>query len=475
MALFSRKQKLRQTPETLIPPEERAVRGLEAALSHTETDADTAEHMVLVGDALKAKQAQEVQRESEQADSAEVAPEQTQPEREKLRALLVTTDVALFVAGSSAETEYAALAEYLDELHIIVITFRDGAPYAPRRIAQNVWVYPTNSRSSLFALYDVYALAKKQLAFAAGFRADLVIAVDPFTAGIAAYLIAKRYDRPLQLQIFINPFSAEYLRSERGSKWRMFGARFVIPRADCIFVRSKRIQTVLERRYRAVAPRITLVPPFHNLASFKNAAPSFDLHERYPRFKFIILVVSRLDAQSRVDFAIDACAPVLLRYPTIGLVIVGEGPLRAHLERKAASGNLKDRIAFESDPSDLVSHMKSANLFLNVGWDEEHDSLIAAAAAAGLPVLTATGAMASALFEDGVNAFICPENDMVCLQARIGEFLNDNHLRATFSINARSQVFAMMDQDVESYRRAFVESLESCVLGAYPGAKTEKT
>lgn len=475
MALFSRKPTQRQKQEAWIPPEERAARGLTAALSRTDTDEDVAEQVTLVDETLKARRAEAVQRENEQVDSTGAAPEQAQPEREKLRVLVVTADTALFTAHSGAEAEYAALAGYLDELHIIVLTFRDGASYAPRRVGQNVWVYPTGSRSPLFALYDAYALARKQMAFAAGFRADLIVATDPFEAGLAAYAIGKRHDRPFQLQIFVNPFDAEYLRSEKGNKWRVFGAQFVIPRADCVFVRSKRIQTALERRYRAVAPRITLVPPFHNLSLFKDAAPSFDLHGRYPQFKFIVLVIAPLDAHSRVDFAIDACAPTLLRYPTIGLVIVGEGPLRAQLERQAARSNLQGRIVFESDPGDLISHMKSANLFLNVSSDEEHDALLAAAAAAGLPVLTVAGATASALFEDGVNAFICPENDMVCLQARIGEFLNDNHLRATFSINARSQVFAMMDQDIESYRKAFVESLKSCVLSAYSGAKTGKT
>ena len=82
-------------------------------------------------------------------------------------------------------------------------------------------------------------------------------------------------------------------------------------------------------------------------------------------------------------------------------------------------------------------------------------------------MLTVAGEMASVLFKDGVNAFVCPENDMVCLQARIGEFLNDNQLRIAFSINARDTVFSALDQDVAAYREKLVGSFASCVLQTY--------
>lgn len=463
MGLFSRKQKDRQKPEEWVTPEERAARGLEEAIFSGISSGEGDDEIVLVAENLKRK-AKPEENANSVAPPVAIPPE---PERKKLRVLLISTDTALFSSGSAAEAEYAALSDYLDELHVIVVTFRKKASFRSRRIAPNVWIYPTESRSPLFALWDIYRIARKQMAFASGFRADVIVATDPFETGTAAYAIAKRYSRPLQLQVLVNPFEKDYVSEHAGNKWRLFAAKFLIPRADCLFVRSEYIRDVLKEWYSEAAAHLTVLPPFYNLASFKDAVPHFDLHERYPQMKFIILVVSSLDARGQADFAINTCTPIMRQYPTIGMVIVGDGPLRRQLERKVAAAGLQNQVVFESETGELVSYMKSSNLFLNASTDEDHDMYLAAAAAAGLPVLTVTGSIASTLFEDNVNAFVCPENDMVCLQARIGEFLNDNQLRSSFSINARSQVFDTMEQDPEAYRRAFIESFESCLLKTY--------
>jgi glycosyltransferase involved in cell wall biosynthesis len=468
MAFFSRKRRIPQKPEPWISPEDRAASLLGIAIA--ENDGAYDDEITILDKDLQEKKLRE-QKVQETAQANKMAEQAIasapRSERKKLRALVVTADVSLFSAGSAAEAEYATLADYFDELHIIVLTLRSGAKLKPRRIAPNVWVYPTVSRSPLFAIYDIYKIARKQLAFAAGFRADIVVSTDPFECGAAAYAVARRYDRPLQLQVLVNPFEVDYAAERDGNKWRLLAAKFLIPRADCILVRSEHIHEVLKKRYRDLADHIALLPPFHDLKSFKDATPAFDLHERYPQMKFIILTVSSFDGKSRTDLAIDACAPIIRQYPTIGLVIVGEGPLRHRSERKVAGMLLQNRIVFESQMNELVSYMKSSNLFLNVDTDETHDMYLAAASAAGLPVLTVEGNMASTLFTDNVNGFICPENDMVCLQARIGEFLNDNQLRASFALNARSQVFSTMEQDPEAYRRAYVDSFASCMLSHY--------
>ena len=466
--MFTRTPKKRQKDIGWVSPEERAASLLSVAIA--EGDGADDDHITILDKDLQEKKRRE-QKEKETAEGNKAAEQAVaiapRFERQKLRVLIVTAETAVFARGGAVETEYAALGEYLDELHIIVRTLRREDAYVSRRIASNVWVYPTDSRSALVSLYDTYVLANRQLAFAAGFRADVVVATDPFETGVAAYSIALRHGRPLQLQVSTDPFESDFLAEHPGNKWRLLAAKFVIPRADCLFVRGERMETLLVRRYPEHAGRITVLPPFHHLASFRDAVPAFNLHERYPQFKFVILVISRLDADSRVELAIDVCAPLVQQYPTIGLVVVGDGPLRARLAKKVLAANLQNKIVFEPETDDLVSYMKTANLFLNVSADEEHDMLLAASAAAGLPVLTVAGEMASVLFKDGVNAFVCPENDMVCLQARIGEFLNDNQLRIAFSINARDTVFSALDQDVAAYREKLVGSFASCVVEIY--------
>ncbi len=426
-------------------------------------------------DVILSEQVQDTADAHEQSASVDTAVLPEAPVRERIRILRLTTDLSLFTPGSASAGEYIALSSYLDEVHIVVLTLRRDGSYIPLRLAPNVWVYPTNSRSNFFALCNAYRIARKQMAFASGFRADIIVADEAAEAGMAGYALARRYGRPLQLHLSVDPFENGYEAERDGNHWRVLSARFLIPRAACVLSRSKRLQGVLQRRYPKRAEDISMLPVFRDLALFRDSKPAFDLRVRYPHLKFIILMVSRLDRGSHADRGIYACTPILQQYPTMGLVIVGDGPERASLRQKVAAAHLDERVLFEPASDDLVSPMRSANLFLSVSVSEEQDGLLVAAAASGLPVLAVAGGMTDTLFEDGVNGFVCPEHDVVCLQARIGEFLNDNQLRKTFSINARDQVFSVMGQDVDTYRREFIGGLERCVVKTYTGdaKKTE--
>ncbi len=438
---------------SLVDPALREVQGLDAALVRvSETETAPAEH---------------ASADTGASSTTDSAPEPAS-NRMQIRMLILTTDVTLFVEGSQVQNEYRELAQYADELHIVVLTDTEDALPESLRIAPRAWVYATNSRSPFFSVFDAYRIAKRQLAFAAGFRADTIIATDPFEAGAAGYLVGRAYDRPLQLQLAANPFES-YGAAERGSRWRLFAARFIIPRAQCILVRAQYVGDVLRKRYRSIADRIVVLPPFRDLTFFRDATPAFDLHTRYPQFQFIMLAVARLDPRSKVDFIIDACAYTLTQYPTTGLVIVGDGPEQSRLKKRVLAAGLQNKVVFEPESEDLVSHMKTANLLLNAGTTEESSATLAAAAAASLPVLTVGGGIVDTLFEDGVNAFVCPPDDLVCFQSGINEFLNDNQLRTRFAINSREQVFSAIEQDADAYRAQYVQTIESCVLRTFPG------
>ncbi len=461
----------------VVDPAARAARGLEAMLAEEGTSGDG--EIVILDEQLR--KAEEIKRAEAaekaateaaliaEAEAAETAPPVPPPsDRKKLRMVLVTTDISFFIEGSKSQLDYLEVADRFDEIHVIVINLNREALPESLRVALNMWVYSTNSRSYAFGILNAYSVAKRQLVLSTvGFRGDIVIAGDAFESAAAAYLIARKYSVPLQVQVLTDPFEEGFVKEEEGNNWRLMAAKFVIPRAACIFVRSSRIQGNIERRYRKIKDKITFLPPFRDLMAFRDGEVLFNLHERYPQFKFIMLAVTPLDARSKVDFIIDVCAPYLQQYPTLGLIIVGEGPEHERLTEKIAALGITEKVSIQPERDDLVSYMKTANLLVNVSTSDEQDLLVAAAAAAGLPILTVEGDMSTALFEDGVNAFVCPLDDVMCFQSRIREFLNNNQLRTAFAINGKNKVFSVVEQDVSAYRRAFVDVVEACVLDAY--------
>lgn len=449
------------TPQRKLDPAQRAAAGLESVLLNPDqggTEGDT-EIAVLNPQLQKAE------------ESSAAPPEEEVPvvesNRQRLRVLMITADTSLFVSGSQSQGEYLRLAALFDELHVIVLSRRRDKTPAELRLGEHAWLYATNTRTRLGALVRAHRIAHRELSFGGGFREDLVVSTDAFGPGMAGYWIGRSHQRPLQVQVFENPFDPHFVKDMRGNRWRKLAARFVIPRSHCLVVQAAYVGEEITKRYPHMRERISVLPPFHDIAYFRDAPPLFDLRERYPRFQFIILIISRLEARDRVSYALDVCIPIVQQYPTIGVVVVGDGHERKHLEQQAARAGVAEQIVFESKEDDLVSHMKSANVLLNVSVDEEHDAMLAAAAAAGLPVISVAGGMADVLFEDAVNAFVCPEGDFGCLHTRINEFLNDNRLRGSFAINGRNRVFEAGMQDAEVYRDAFVGVFESCVLKTY--------
>lgn len=436
---------------------------LAAALKQTGGD----DELVVVDPILQQQEAEAARAAQAAAEAVRAANEAAAAtpvsERMNIRLLLVTTDVSLFAAGSQMQSEYLQLSAYFDELHIVVLTERGSGLPESVRMSDRMWVYATNSRSRLFALYDTYRIVKKQLSFAAGFRADIIAATDPFEAGAAAHILSRRFDRPLHVQVPVDPFDQYFTQAREGNGWRRWAARYIIPRAECVLVRSVYLRDTLVRRYKKIVDQIMVLPAYRDLSFFRDSEPTFDAHTRYPQFKFIILIIARLDARSKIEFAFDACIPLLQQYPTIGLVVVGDGPELSNLKKKVTAEHVQDHIIFEPDTEDLVSYMKTSNLLVNPANTEENDATLAAAAAAGLPVLTVSGGAADAIFVDGINGMVCPSGDMVCFQARLNQFLNDNQLRTTFSINGRNHVFEVVEQDAAAYRESYVQSFESCV------------
>ncbi|MBU1091654.1 hypothetical protein KKA27_02235, partial [Patescibacteria group bacterium] len=103
---------------------------------------------------------------------------------------MISTDKGIFDEKSEVRQriiEYGRLAEKLD---IVVFNIKNlELPYTHDReymvISENVRIYPTNSRSRWFYLFDAIKIGKKIE------KPDLVTSQDPFECGLAGWRLAK--------------------------------------------------------------------------------------------------------------------------------------------------------------------------------------------------------------------------------------------------------------------------------------------
>lgn len=389
-----------------------------------------------------------------------------QVQRDGLRVLMITSDRDIFEDGSESQSRFLTYAETFSELHVIVLTETYDGYSNIVKYGDRMWVYPTNSTSWLRSVFDAYDLAKAQVSFAAGFRADIIAAASPFEEGLIGYFLARKFKRTFLVEIFENPFDPYFISKDSRNGWRLWFLRFVLKKAHCVRTVENSVRNRLVAKYPFVEEKVSTFRFFYDLTYWRDSEQIFDLKERYSQFNFIFLTVAALRHDQHVDKIVEACAPVLKQYPKTGLVIVGEGRLKEALEKQVLRLDLVGKVVLETKQDVTVSHIKSADVFLNAGVRTENLDVLYKAAAGGVPVVTASGVEGGFVFIDEKSGFVCQSDDVECFKKRIGALMSNPALREQFVVEAKQRVFDLYARDKNIYFTTYRNLCEACVVKA---------
>ena len=144
--------------------------------------------------------------------------------------------------------------------------------------------------------------------------------------------------------------------------------------------------------------------------------------------------------------------------------MVGSGPLRALLEKTAITLEVQNQVEFEPMPREVLSHMKTANLFIHLSENSEEDNFLLEAAVAKIPIVANIEGLGGKLFVDGESAALCDIRNTVCIADGINRYLSRNQDRASFALNASDIVFERIEQDYAAYVRAYGQSIERSIV-----------
>ncbi len=137
---------------------------------------------------------------------------------------------------------------------------------------------------------------------------------------------------------------------------------------------------------------------------------------RLPRAGIRVGGVGRLVPEKGFDTAVAALPAILARHPGSELLIAGQGPERAALER-AAEGLPVRLVGQLSTPADVASFMRDLDVFVLPSHFEGLPNVVLEALACGIPVVaTDVPGMAEAA---GGRATLVPPGDPVALAAAI--------------------------------------------------------
>lgn len=293
---------------------------------------------------------------------------------------MISTDVKMLEEDSAVRTRMIEYGALFDELYVVVFTLGKNPDI---KISKNVFIYPTNSISKLFFVHDAIRVGSD-------IGADVVTTQDPFETGLAGLKLSEKLNIPLHIQIHTD-FHSRYFKHSLLNRARIAVSNRTLPQAAAIRAVSERIKDSLSPDLQA---KTSVLPIFADLEAIERTSIVSDLRKKYPRFKKIVLMASRLTKEKDIDTALEAFEEILPDHPDTGLVIVGRGPLEEKIKKSGTFVRNPKSIVLLSwaDHDTLVSYMKTCDAFLSASLYEGYGlSMLEACAARATLVATDTG------------------------------------------------------------------------------------
>lgn len=337
-------------------------------------------------------------------------------------------------------------AKSLKSFHLIVYSPKHLG-YKPVQWADNLWVYPTNSRNKASFVLDALKIGsnicKKN-------TIDVITTEDPFTTGLVGCLLKRKFHLPLNIQVHSNFCNNSYWRNNRRIN-QLFHAlgKYTLKRADTI-----RVGTTTDKNSIASIgvnkEKIHIIPVNLNLEKFfKGDGKDTRGQLLEGKLKNIIMFVGRLSKEKDLPTLISAFNIVCRQNPDALLVIIGSGAQEQRLKELTKSLNLAEHIKFlgNIDHDDLPDSLAAADVFVISSLFEGTCIAMAEALAVGVPVVSTNVAGARDLIIEGETGFVVAQRDSNKMAERILYSLENtarlkesvvskrNHLEEIFSNN----------------------------------------
>ncbi|MEP6915199.1 MAG: glycosyltransferase [Acidobacteriota bacterium] len=162
---------------------------------------------------------------------------------------------------------------------------------------------------------------------------------------------------------------------------------------------------------------------------------AFDANRRAPEFDLVL--VARLVPIKQIDLYLRVIALVQRSVPGVKAAIVGDGPLRAELEREAASLGIREAVTFAGQQSDVAAWLSRSRIFMLTSSSEGLALSLMEAMMCGLPAVVSRVGDLSDLVSEGENGYLIEGSSAEAFAAAIVPLLQDAPRYAAFSHAAR--------------------------------------
>jgi phosphatidylinositol alpha-1,6-mannosyltransferase len=249
-------------------------------------------------------------------------------------------------------------------------------------------------------------------------------------------------------------------------------AAAILRNADRV-VANSRFTAAEVVRLGADAARVRVLHPVVDAERFSAESVAAAIRARYGLAgQTVLLTVARLIRRKGHDTVLEALAEVRREFRDVHYLVVGDGPTRGELERKAERLGIADGVTFAGfvPEEELPGCYAAADLFVMVSRElastgdvEGFGIVYLEASAAGRPVVAGRSGGVEDAVEDGVSGILVDPEDPGALVEALTRLLRDPDLRRRMARAGRERVVTRFSR--ESGAAAFTEVIDELAGG----------
>ena len=262
-----------------------------------------------------------------------------------------------------------------------------------------------------------YALALRRLLAAE--QCDLVHA-HLYASEAAAMLALGGRDTPL------------VVTEQTEAPWRSRRARLV---SRAVYRRSAHVIAVSSAIRRRVAQEFG-VPP-SKLTVVRNSVTAAQTASSARNGHPVVGTVARLQPEKGLDVLLEAAPQIAREVPEVEFRVVGDGPLRADLERRAREVGAERFVTFLGERSDARELLASFDVLALPSRAEGTPLTIVESMLAGTPVVASAVGGIPEQISHGETGLLVPAEDRDSLAASVVQVLRDRELATRLAEGAR--------------------------------------
>lgn len=354
--------------------------------------------------------------------------------------LMISLDRALLgekVSTGDVVARHKDYGQYLGKLDIIICTKKG---YQTKKLADNVFCYPTNSSTKLSYLTKSLKIARQLFS---GNSYDLIVCQDPFLTGLAGYLIKRKFNTKLLVHFhgdfWHNPY---WLKENFLNRPLLFLSKFIVNKSDAIRVVSKGIKRKLVNSGLA-ASKIKVISTPVNLKTFQKADNQtvFSIKSEFSGKK-IIFWAGRMAAEKNLPFLLHAFKKIITKYHEAVLLLGGSGKEFIKIQKLVVQLGLSKQVKLlgHINYSQLPNYYQAADIFVFPSLHESFGKVLLEAAASAKPAVASATTGAKEIIINNKTGWLVPINNQKQFINKTLKLLENEKLAAKMGAAAYNYV-----------------------------------